>query len=54
MRLKTIVAALILSAAPFAAFAQCSHGQAEQQVMSCAEGLQFDVETGTCVPITTA
>jgi hypothetical protein len=52
MTLKTFVAAMILSVSPLAAFAQCS-GQMDQQAMSCAEGTQYDVETGTCVPIAT-
>lgn len=51
MSLKTLTAALILSVAPFAVSAQCSHGEASQQAMSCIEGSQFDVETGTCIPI---
>lgn len=52
MALKTFVAAVLLSLSPLAAFAQCS-GQLDQQAMSCAEGSQYDVETGTCVPVAT-
>lgn len=48
MRL-TLVLALLSS--PLAAWAQCSYE--EQQVMSCSEGLTWDPETDTCLPVVT-
>lgn len=56
MTLKTTLAAAVLVLAPGLALAQgCSgYGHAmEQQAMSCMEGTQWNVETGTCVPVVT-
>lgn len=49
MKLKTVLAALVLAAAPSFAIAECNWGHANQQAMSCAEGMVFDPETQTCV-----
>ena len=49
--MKRFVLVLALVSSPFAAWAQCSH--VEQQAMSCAEGLIWDPETDTCLPIVT-
>ncbi len=57
MTLKTLTTALALTLLPGLALAGgmgCggTHG-ATQEAMSCAEGMVFDTETGTCVPIVT-
>ena len=50
---KTAFAALILAVLPGLALAQdCT--RAKTTAMSCAEGMQPDAETGTCVPVTTS
>jgi hypothetical protein len=43
---------LVLLSSPLAAWAACT-GHDEQQAMSCAEGLTWDPETDTCIPIVT-
>ena len=48
---RTLLTAAILSALPILAAAQCEH---ERQAMSCAEGMVFDQETGTCVASATS
>lgn len=56
MKFKMTVAALVLTVTPGLAFAMgCnSNTHATQQAaMSCAEGMLLDVDTNTCVPITT-
>ena len=51
--LKTTLVALTLLLAPGIALAEgCSH--AKTTAMSCADGMQPDAETGTCVPVTTS
>ena len=51
--LKTTFVALTLLLTPGLALAQgCS--EAKTTAMSCAEGMQPDAETGTCVPVTTS
>lgn len=49
--MKRLVLAAVLLLSPLAAWAQCPHG--ERQAMSCAEGLTWDPETGSCVPVVT-
>lgn len=47
--MKRLVLVLAFVSSPLAAWAACS--DEEQQVMSCAEGLTWDPETDTCLPI---
>ena len=49
--MKTALTVLVLALLPGIAAAQCGH---ERQAMSCAEGMQFDPETGTCIPVVTS
>lgn len=53
MRIKTLLAAAILTAAPAIASAMgCSydlHGQEAR--MSCAEGTAWDADSGSCIPV---
>ncbi len=49
---KTVLAAILLVAAPTLASAQCSYGKHEQVTMSCVEGSTWDPETRTCVQST--
>ncbi|TFL17885.1 adenylosuccinate lyase [Jannaschia formosa] len=54
-KMKTILAAAALVAAPGLASAQCNWGKMEQQVtMSCAPGTTWDATAGTCVPEATS
>lgn len=46
MKLKMILAAAALFVSPTLALAACS-GHADQ-VMTCAEGMQYDTATNTC------
>jgi hypothetical protein len=51
MSIKTLLAALVLTAAPGLAMAECSWGSAHQTTMSCAEGTTWDAGTQTCIPV---
>ena len=52
MKRTTCAIAVALTLAPGIASAmRCSHGPAKMQTMSCAEGTQFDAETGGCIPL---
>jgi hypothetical protein len=51
MSIKTLLAALVLTAAPGLAMADCSWGKSEQVTMSCADGMMWDGESATCVPV---
>ncbi len=51
MTIKTFATALILCISPIAAQAVCSGHGVEQQAMSCAEGAQWDTDSGTCLPV---
>jgi hypothetical protein len=52
MSLKTVLSAALLAILPGLSFAMCTgDSHADQQAMTCAEGTQWDVETGTCVPV---
>ena len=50
MSIKTLLAALVLTAAPGLAMAECSWG-AQAVTMSCAEGLSWDADSQTCIPV---
>lgn len=55
MTVKTLLAALVLSAAPAFAFAMCSGStHASEQGMTCSDGATWDAESQTCVPTTTS
>ena len=56
MRIKTVLAAAILTMTPALAMAQgCSFGSHGQEAsMSCAEGTTWDATSGTCVPTATS
>lgn len=61
MKTKTLLAALILAAAPTMSMAMgggCSFGHEKEQIeeitMSCGEGTSFDADAGKCVPLTTS
>ena len=49
MTIKTLVTSALLALSPLAAYAACGH---EQQAMSCAEGMQYDAESGSCKAVT--
>lgn len=51
MKLRLTLAAVALTLAPGMSFAMgCSgYTKPEQTVMSCAEGMVLDAQTGTCV-----
>jgi hypothetical protein len=51
MSIKTLLAALVLTAAPGLAVAECSWGMEHQTTMSCAEGTMWDAPSQTCVPV---
>lgn len=52
MKLGIALAALMSFTAPSLALAMgCDHGK---QVMTCAEGMKLDTDSGTCVPDVTA
>jgi hypothetical protein len=48
---KTILAALVLSLAPMAAYAECSYGK-HAQTTSCQDGTVWDAASGACVATT--
>lgn len=48
--MKRLVLAIALISSPLAAWAACT-GHSEQQAMTCAEGLTWDPETNTCIPV---
>jgi len=51
MSIKTLLAALVLTAAPGLAMAECSWGSAQQTTMSCSEGTMWDAASQSCVPV---
>ncbi|MFW5655935.1 MAG: adenylosuccinate lyase [Roseicyclus sp.] len=51
MSIKTLLAAFVLTAAPGLALAECGWGKADQVTMSCAEGMMWDADSATCVPV---
>lgn len=51
MTIKTLSVALCLTLVPVMSFAEgCQYGK-HQQAQSCADGMQFDTNTGTCVQV---
>jgi hypothetical protein len=54
MSIKTLLAAIVLSAAPGLAAAACNWGTPDQVTMSCSEGMTWDAGTQTCVPVATS
>jgi hypothetical protein len=50
MRIKTLLAAFVLTALPGFAYAQCSLGSANDVTMSCAQGSTWDADAQSCVP----
>jgi len=56
MKIKMTVAAIVLTLSPGLALAMGCNGAShatQQAAISCAEGTLLDVETNTCVPMTT-
>jgi hypothetical protein len=51
MSIKTLLAALVLTAAPGLAMAECSWGMDHRTTMSCSEGTTWDASTQACVPV---
>ena len=52
MKIKTLLAALAITAAPTLAMAECNWGKShETTAMSCAEGSAWDAASQTCVPV---
>lgn len=52
--MKSVLAAAILALIPAISPAQgCQFGHDDQQVMSCASGMMWDVKSSTCVEIVT-
>ena len=48
MRVKLLLATLVVSATPGLAMAYCSGSKHEQVTMSCPEGQTFDTATESC------
>ncbi len=51
MKLGIALSTLALVVLPSLSFAMCG---SEKHAMSCAEGMTFDAETGSCVTATTS
>ncbi|WP_099045479.1 adenylosuccinate lyase [Pseudoponticoccus marisrubri] len=49
MTIKLLLAATALAVSPVLAIAQCS---GHQQVMTCAEGTQYDPDKNDCIVVT--
>lgn len=47
--MKIILTAVILSAAPVLAMAQCAGEHSDQQAMSCVTGTHWDQESQSCL-----
>jgi hypothetical protein len=54
MRIKTLLAAFVLTAVPGFAYAECSWGRAHEVTMSCADGMTWDAASQTCVVTATS
>ncbi len=50
MRIKTLLVAAALTTAPVLAQAECSWSK--QTAMSCAQGMVYDHDSGSCVKVT--
>ncbi|MGR3513790.1 MAG: hypothetical protein ACU0GG_13590 [Paracoccaceae bacterium] len=48
MRVKLLLATLVVAATPGLALAMCSGSKHEQVTMSCPEGQTFDAATESC------
>ena len=48
MRVRLLIASLVVAAAPGLAMAMCNYGH-EKVTMSCPEGQTLDVETNSCI-----
>lgn len=53
MRVKLLLATLVVAATPGLAMAYCSGAKHEQVTMSCPDGQTFDVATESCKLIPT-
>ena len=51
MRIKTLLAAIVLMGLPTLAAAECQWGASHEVTMSCAEGSTWDAETSSCLPV---
>ncbi|AHM05555.1 hypothetical protein roselon_03297 [Roseibacterium elongatum DSM 19469] len=49
-KIKTLLAAAALMAAPGLAMAECSWGSSHDMTMSCAQGSTWDADSQACVP----
>lgn len=54
MKIKALLATLVIIAAPTLAAAECSWGKNETTAMSCAEGTSWDPQAQNCVPTATS
>ncbi len=54
MRIKTLLAAFVMMAAPGFAYAECSWGKSHEVTMSCAEGTSWDAASQSCVTSATS
>ena len=54
MKIKTILAAALLAAAPTFVIAQGCNDHGAEQASSCADGFAWDKDAGTCVEQTTS
>lgn len=54
MKIKTLLATLVIVSAPALAAAECNWGQHQTTAMSCAEGSTWDAEQQACVPAATS
>ena len=54
MKLKLLLAAVVMMGLPAVASAQCSWGMEEQVTMSCADGSTWDAESQSCIPTVTS
>jgi len=51
MKIKALLATLVIVAAPSLAAAECSWGKQETTAMSCAQGTAWDAASQSCVPV---
>ena len=49
MRMKLLLATLVVAATPGLALAMCSGAKHEQVTMSCPEGQTYDAEAAKCL-----
>ncbi|MEM7752948.1 MAG: carbohydrate-binding module family 14 protein [Pseudomonadota bacterium] len=53
MRVRLLLATLVVAATPGLAMAYCSGGKHDQVTMSCPVGQVFDTETSSCKALPT-